>query len=522
MVSLLSTTASAVVHTRKTQGITELSAQSGWLACSPQGEAADGEHPPPSDPQQAKLIDDMPPLADGPASDLDQLYLTLRPEPLIEPDEFKMFYRGEVNQVRGEDTVARLARKLRQSHRSVSFKAFLMGHPGVGKSTEISRLLEETRDHYTGIRLSIATELNPASFKVFDVLLLILIRLTEEANRQAVFPVEATLSTLASSVQQWFSETHITQTGTRNIGAGVEAGGGIKEGSPWATLLGLFATAKAEMKYTAERKTESVEYNLRRLPDLLSLCNRLITACNDALLQHSSKEYLVIVEDFDKTGISPQQLQELFIQYGTVFQDLRVNIIFTIPVWLAYSDEANRLPFDRYMIHDTPVYDSSHSPHEKGRSAVQKVLEARAAPSLFADGQMTRLIVASGGNLRDLFALVLDAGESALLRDAGSKRIESTDADLAINKMRRDYRMKLGQSPYDSQPIPYSKKSERLLAVYHGNPDHDIPDPVLYSLLRCRAIQEFNGRGWYGVHPLVVEILKEQEHLKPQEPGGTD
>jgi hypothetical protein len=87
--------------------------------------------------------------------------------------------------------------------------------------------------------------------------------------------------------------------------------------------------------------------------------------------------------------------------------------------------------------------------------------------------------------------------------------------------MRRDYRMRLGQSPYDVSQIPYPEKLARLLAVYGHAPDNDIPDPVLYSLLRGRAVQEFNGDGWSGVHPLVVDILKEQQHLRPQDPGGT-
>lgn len=48
----------------------------------------------------------MLPIAGGPATDLDQLHLTLRPEPLVEPEEFKKYYRPQVNAVRGEDTVA--------------------------------------------------------------------------------------------------------------------------------------------------------------------------------------------------------------------------------------------------------------------------------------------------------------------------------------------------------------------------------------------------------------------------------
>ena len=465
----------------------------------------------------------MPPTADGPATDLDHLHLTLRPEPLMEPEEFKQYYREQVNQVRGEDTVARLSLKLQQAYRTLPFKAFLMGHPGVGKSTEISRLLERVKDQHVGVRLRIATELNPASFKVFDVLLLMLVRLAEEADRIKAVPLGGMLSEhLVSGIEQWFGTEQVKRSRAETTAVGVEAGAGVKGDSLWAGLLGLFASAKAEMKYAADRKTETIDYRLQRLPELVDLCNRLIDVCNQTVLEKTGQEWLLVVEDLDKTGISPQQLQELFIQYGTVFQDLRVNMIFTIPVWLAYSPEANRLPFERHMIHDTPVYDRNHGPHQNGRSAVQTVLEARVSPSVFAEGQMTRLIVASGGNLRDLFALVLDAGEGARARDSGAIVIGPDDAKAAVNKMRRDYRMKLGQSPYDAHPIPYSEKSARPLAVYGGAPDSDMPDPVLYSLLRGRALQEFNGEGWYGVHPLVVDILKEQQHLKPQDPGGTD
>jgi hypothetical protein len=88
--------------------------------------------------------------------------------------------------------------------------------------------------------------------------------------------------------------------------------------------------------------------------------------------------------------------------------------------------------------------------------------------------------------------------------------------------MRWEYLRRLGQSPYDLNPITYPQKLERLLAVYNGASANDVPDPVLYSLLRSRAVEEFNGNGWYGVHPLVVDILKDQQHLKPQDPGGTD
>ena len=304
----------------------------------------------------------MLPSARGPATDLDQLYLTLSPEPLTGEEEFARYYRSQVNEVRGGDTVVGLSQKLRQAYGTLPFRAFLMGHPGVGKSTEITRLLARVEDQYVGVRLSAASELNPASFKVFYVLLLMLARLPERANELNAIPLEGMLpAQLFTDIQQWFGTEQVERTGTRMIGAGVEAGIGMKGDSPWAALLGLFASAKAEAKYAAERKTKTVEYRLQRLPDLVGYCNRLIDLCDRSLKEKTGKEWLLIVEDLDKTVVSPAQLRELFTQYGNVFEDLRVNMIFTIPVWLAYSPEAIRLPFKRYTIQYTGLRQAAQS-----------------------------------------------------------------------------------------------------------------------------------------------------------------
>src|SRR5580698_9551920 len=156
----------------------------------------------------------MIPTAFGSAKDLGDLHFTLHPEPLTKPEEFRQFYRGQVNQVRGEDTVSRLSLKLQQAYRTLPFKAFVMGHPGVGKSTEISRLLDRVKDQHVGIRLSIATELNPASFKVFDVLLLMLVRLAEEADRLKTIPVGGISEHLVTDIEQWFGTQQVRRIRT--------------------------------------------------------------------------------------------------------------------------------------------------------------------------------------------------------------------------------------------------------------------------------------------------------------------
>lgn len=208
-------------------------------------------------------------MPDGPAATLDELHLTLRPEPLTTPEEFQKYYRPQVNKVRGEDTVARLSLKLRQAYRALPFKAFLMGHPGVGKSTEITRLLDGVSERYASVRLSVATELNPASFKVFDVLILMMARLAEEAGQLRTIPLPTSdTERLASGIERWFGTEEVKKIRTRSAGGEAETGAGVKGDSLWAGILGILASAKLEMKYSAERKTETVDYSLRRLPEL--------------------------------------------------------------------------------------------------------------------------------------------------------------------------------------------------------------------------------------------------------------
>ena len=115
--------------------------------------------------------------------------------------------------------------------------------------------------------------------------------------------------------------------------------------------------------------------------------------------------------------------------------------------------------------------------------------------------------MASGGNLRDLFGLILEAGTNAELRKSEPHQITTPDTDRAINQLRREYKDHLGETAFDLQQIKLDDKLKKLSAIYRREPKADVRDPVLYSLLHARAVQEFNGQGWFGVHPLIVDFL---------------
>jgi hypothetical protein len=463
-----------------------------------------------------------PKLQITPAKTLEEIYQTLQPEPLETLEQLKAFYRDEMNQVRGGDKMERIKLGLTRAYKSRTyFKACFMGHRGVGKSTELSRLINEVQTQFHTIRFSAVSTLDPNNFRPLDVVLMMMADVADRTAKPikeggaGKRPPEARLQ----EIWDWFASEKDIHEQSNAIAASLEAGAGVKEDSLWNQVLGLFATIKGEIKFASTRKTEVVEHRVSRLTTLIEVANRLLDDCNDLLRKASGHEWLYVGEDFDRAGIPNARIEDLFITYANIFRELRTHLIFNLPIGL-FSSKAPQLPFSSdcsFVLPDTPVFQQDHSSNDKGRKALEVVLEARMSLDLFEPEQMTRLIIASGGNLRDLFALVNYAADTATLR--ASDKIGAGDATAAIVNLRSDYQGRLGQSPYDPETVKYEDKADRLLKIYDSDKVADIPDAVLYSLLNARAVQEFNGQRWFGVHPLVVDILAKQKRLVRTESG---
>jgi len=464
------------------------------------------------------------------ATELSEVYRTLQPGPLTTLEELQAFYFEGINAVRGGDKMQRLKLRLNRAYNDrIPFKACVMGHRGVGKSTEISRLLVEVKEKFQPIRFSAVSMLDPGSFKPLDVLLVMMAEVAEHTAKPIAQggagkrPSDARLR----EIWDWFATEKMTRELAQNAAVSAEGGAGVKEDSLWGKVLGLFATLKGEIKFASTRKTEVVEYRLSRLSDLITVANRLLDECNALLRKATGKDWLFVGEDFDRAGIPNTRIEELFITYANIFQELRSHLIFTLPISLYYSEKATRLPFAAdcsFVMPDTPMFDPHHEPNQAGRKAVETALAARMDLQLFEPDQLMRLIVASGGNLRDLFGLINYAADGAAIRDA--IQINGADADAAIVNLRSDYERRLGQSPYDPEVISYDDKATLLQRIYAGDKEAQMTNPSLYALLNARSAQEFNGQEfngqrWFGVHPLVVDILVAQKHLVAGAPGGT-
>jgi hypothetical protein len=116
------------------------------------------------------------------AESLEDVDRTLSLQPLVTPEEIQAFYRNQLNETRGgDDVVGHLQLGLTRAYqRSTYFKACVMGHPGVGKSTELSRLEQGVKDKFRTIRFSVVSELDPVNFRPLDVLLIMMIEVAQQ------------------------------------------------------------------------------------------------------------------------------------------------------------------------------------------------------------------------------------------------------------------------------------------------------------------------------------------------------
>ncbi|MCG9894502.1 MAG: hypothetical protein MH204_03375 [Fimbriimonadaceae bacterium] len=443
----------------------------------------------------------------------------LSPRPLATKDDLDAWYRGEerLQALRGEDAARMVAFGLDRDSSDPAFKAFVMGRPGVGKSTEMTRLSQMVAARYQPLRFSVRDELDPSRFTAFDVILLQCVLLAEETERVTGKPPEAAI---VRELFDWYNEGEVTRA--KEIEAAAEAAGGMDtKGAWWDKVLGAFVTIKGGIRYAQTRSETVTDYKLKRVQPLIDVANRLIRNCSKLLKDHNGKEWLILGEDADKPGMDQEKVKELFLVHGnSVFGELDVNLVFNLPLGLTYGSTAEKLPsLPRYTIYDVPVFEPNKYPNEATIAYVQEILDARLDPALFEGGQNRRLIIASGANLRDLFAMVREAAVEAGVR--GADRIEAQDVDRILQKFRVEFQKKLGTTEFDSSIVTPEQRVERLVELYRmEDTGAAVHDEVLGALVNSGVVQEFNGRHWFGLQPLIVDVLARMERVKNPR-GGT-
>lgn len=450
------------------------------------------------------------------ANTLAEIHQSCHPEPL-QRDQLEAFF---VDTAQARDRVMsrrdEIGKRL-QRGADVNTKLLLAGHGGCGKSTELVKLADELADTFFPVSFSVAQECNLYSVVVEDVLLVVMERVLSACKATPSIAKEmADAHEALREVYRWFAtELEIEET---KIEAGGEAEAGINTSQSYlGKLVGLLVKCKASIRRGDSRTYRATQETPQRLGALVDRCNLVIKEVKQ-ILHGMRKHLLIVIEDLDKVGL--MDARRIFLKQPGVLAELDTCMVCTVPVFLHHSPDRGALE-QHFECVDLPmlkVREFDGTPCESGRSLIRQIVDRRVDRSLIEGDALELLITKSGGVLRDVFEVLVVAGEAAeSLSENGQQEAVITEANVryGLNRRKSEYARAISVLDLPKEWDLTSEDLYRKLREMAPSPVRALPsEPTTMVLLKARAIIEYNGEAWFWVHPLVEELLKVMPEAK--------
>jgi nucleoside-triphosphatase THEP1 len=374
------------------------------------------------------------------------------------------------------------------------------GHRGCGKSTLLAQFAQQLQDQFFTVFFSISDLIEMVEINHINTLFAIALQLmaTAEAQAIAIDPAKK------KAIFDWFKKH--TRTETDEFEAELEGG------------FDLFGFFKGKLRTDATVRNEITTEFKQNPRDLLENLNVIAIE----IKQITRKEIVVIIDDIDKLDLA--QVEEIFQRNIKLLLQPRFIVIYTIPIATIrdgvlkkhIEDETgNRIflmPVTKLFPRRTPQ-EPKPLPVETTMETMRSVLARRMNPKLFEDGVVDRIVLYSGGVLRELIRIAQECCRLMRVRllqkvrrqePITDDRIDLEILNKALNILRNDL------------TITLSKTEREILQITYQNhmPDDPKQQEFLDLLHRIAAIEYRNDESWYDVHPLIVDQLR-QEGLIP-------
>lgn len=399
---------------------------------------------------------------------------------------------------RGDRAARKLLRRFEDKPAGEPLHMLFASHRGAGKSTELMLLQSHLPPRYHCLYFVANVQMDAHQIEVED-LLLALAQGIELHMRGLGKPLPADL---LERVSQWFSK--VIHTTTWGKDAAIETSAGLRAEAGVPLFAKLFANVSALFKVESKHR-EEVKNELRKFPgSLLDSVNLLLDA---ATRQLEGQELLILIDNLDR--YPPAVVDALLVRNGDRIRQLHCNLILTPPIGLLYRPHSEQIdthfPCEvmntvRLRRPDQP-YDAFDGP---GRDLLLRALDLRMdLAALLPDPRARdRLVTASGGAIRELLALVVDAA-----LNADGERLTPGDIEYAVQRKKQRLRDLINANGWWSTLAAVARDKQIvsgeacLAALYH------------------RLVLKYNGDGWYDVLPLLTE-LPEFKHASQQLPPG--
>jgi hypothetical protein len=442
-----------------------------------------------------------------PATKLRDIRSLCHPRPLSGSELETLFVETEA--ARDPNCGVRQSIKSILDDAGVTQRILVYGHRGCGKSTELALLTKELDAGWLCVNFSVLDELPPIGVHAEEVLLAITHQLVEAAKREKLDSLEQ--DERIKKVGDWFKSVTKTSEIGRDAQLELKAGAKASTGG-WLFGLGeLFAKISSDIKFRSATQTSFVEVVRKKPGDLIEQVNRVLESVQDAL-KLQEKRLLIIVEDLDKLSIA--DARSVFVENSNLLTGVQANIIYTIPIFTFYSPDASAMKaaFDRdFSLPMIKVLNPDGS-HAKGFQIVKKIVHRRVDKTAIEDDGLNLLIEKTGGVLRHVFEVLQTASSMTSLHEPPIRR---QHIEYALGRLKADIGTQIALPTHikiegvDKVTQLYDKLVFCVQKQREGKACPPTGDPIVQVLLQSCALVEYNGARWLGVHPLVVEFLKD-------------
>ena len=376
---------------------------------------------------------------------------------------------------------------------------YITGQSGNGKSTAVNQLKkdENITDIYE-IRHIFANDLFdfPDSVTIVDVLLMIGISLTD-GNEKLKTKYLKKLQ-LLKDLNVGKLEKSITTENNEQNKESLNVFGGLNLG-----LLKIF-------KFGAEFKNEYINNEQNRevlreifLPnkrELLNLINDIIKEMNN---KEGDKKLLLILDDLEKKNLS----KDLFLKDKEILEKIEVLKIIMIPVNYATNGKVYKLSLrlsNNPMLKNEPIDKVVLENIENIKKLVYKRIDNEFQYLIPNEKDiLEKIILTSGGNIRQLLRLISDSANYCRYRGRTQK---ISDSDLMISKEDVE---EASEEMLNLLAIGVNNRQSFLKYIKDNNrPDEDEEDKFIQSIADNSIFAYFNGKPWYEVNPALKEYIK--------------
>jgi len=380
----------------------------------------------------------------------------------------------------------------------------LLGHTGCGKSTELNKMATDLREKgcmVSTIKCDVDLDLfNP----VFSDLLILmgetLLGIAKDADCELSYDLEKRF------VSYWATET--TETSGNSSGANLLVESGVEAGTPsfLTKILSVFVKVKADLRFATDRREEYRRKITNRTSEWLSMMKEIADVITEKLL---GKQPTLIFEDLDKI-VDLDKAYGIFSNHATALTSIPFPVIYTFPIALSYDPRFASLE-GYYKIKILPmikietVGGLKYPDYCDGVDLIARIVGKRADLSLFGEGVLLKLILMTGGSLRDLFSCINTAAKIAIRRKPEFGCVSMEDAEIALKEEKSLLTRRIDRKNYDF-----------LADIYAGNHQTIEDKAMLLEMLRANAVLEYNSTRWHNTHPLVAEFLTEQGYPKSE------